>query len=267
MSRGGGRAATARPSGRRGGGRRRGGRRTRCAPGGRRRAGRCGGTGTRRRGRRARTTGRTGSTRAPTRRGCRRDRSTSHASSPPDPTGGPQSSTWCRPSACCRAGRHDVLDRSGDGRVGVLLAGARDVLGPGRPVPVAQLVATGGVGVPAGRHRRAWWARCRRPACWRPASMRTSRRCRRRWTSTSWRPSPDASVPVDAGAVPHPAGSLTAGSSAGRRRRVRRLVAVDSRFRKAVMSLPAGTIATTSQPSPTSRRAWWRAMRPRSWRR
>ena len=28
-------------------------------------------------------------------------------------------------------------------------------------------------------------------------------------------PQPDASVPVDAGAVPHPAGSLTAGSSAG----------------------------------------------------
>src|SRR5215211_6391220 len=47
--------------------------------------------------------------------------------------------------------------RSGDGWVGVLLAVARDVLGPGRPVPVAQLVAAGGIVVPAGRDRR----RCR----------------------------------------------------------------------------------------------------------
>ena len=60
-------------------------------------------------------------------------------------------------------------------------------------------------------------------------------------------PQPDASVPVDAGAVPHPAGSLTAGSSTG----ADAVSEADvSRFRKAVMSLPAGTMATTSQPSP-----------------
>src|SRR5262245_54887589 len=39
---------------------------------------------------------------------------------------------------------------SGDGRVGVLLAGPGHVLGPLRAVPVAQLVASRRIGVPAG---------------------------------------------------------------------------------------------------------------------
>ncbi len=62
-------------------------------------------------------------------------------------------------------------------------------------------------------------------------------------------------MPVAAGAVPHPAGSLTAGSAAAAAAVVVAavvvsVVPVDSRFRKAVMSLPDGTIATTSHPSP-----------------
>jgi len=44
--------------------------------------------------------------------------------------------------------------RSGDRRIGELLTGARHVLGPGIAVPVAQLVPTRRVGVPARRNGR-----------------------------------------------------------------------------------------------------------------
>ena len=83
---------------------------------------------------------------------------------------------------------------SGDGRVGVLLAGARHVLGPRRAVPVAQLVAAGRVGVPPGGHASGWPAS---PA-WPPAV--DGRTCWRRC-----RPAPPAAV-VGGGvdeAVPH----------------------------------------------------------------
>ena len=88
--------------------------------------------------------------------------------------------------------------RSGDRRVGELLTGARDVLGPGVAIPVAQLVATRRIGVPTGRHRRT------RPAAG-SAAAGSSGDGRRR---PAPRPSGSVSRSPPA-AVPHPAGSST----------------------------------------------------------
>ena len=108
-----------------------------------------------------------------------------------------------------------VAGRSGDGRVGVLLAAARHVLGPRRAVPVAQLEAAGRVGVPAGGHRRAsarptagWSASAavasrpsrgsprptrspttRRRSSWCRSATTTCRRSRPSRRRSSWRPS------------------------------------------------------------------------------
>ena len=48
-----------------------------------------------------------------------------------------------------------VINAATKNRVGELLAGARDTLGPGTAIPVAQLEAAGRVGVPAGENRVA----------------------------------------------------------------------------------------------------------------
>ena len=143
---------------------------------GRRRAGRCAGTGTTSRGTPGRTTGRTRSSRGRTRSGSRRGRSRSPLM-PARPTGGRR--------------------RSGDGRVGVLLAVARHVLGPRRAVPVAQLVAAGRVVVPAGGHgRRGRLGRRRRRRCGRGGARRGLRTPTRRGacrcsTPTRCRSAPD----------------------------------------------------------------------------
>ena len=110
--------------------------------------------------------------------------------------------------------------RSGDGRVGVLLACPRDVLGPRRAVPVAQLEATGRVGVPA---RRAPTGVGRRRPPVAPTRSTTSdsdeppsRSCRprRRLRSTmsSLAPQPVPPVSLDDGST-----SATVMSAVGRR--------------------------------------------------
>ena len=153
--------------------------------------------------------------------------------------------------------------RSGDGRVGVLLAGAGDVLGPGRAVPVAQLVAAGRVGVPAGGHRRGGRRRVGAAAAavrGRLVDEPHAAGCRQ--LDGGRAPTPARRLPPSAaaGAVPQPAGSLTAAGAARRRRggrpstwlpsrrRRRRPTALALQERRDVAA--GGTMATTSQPSP-----------------
>ena len=154
MSRGGGRAATARRSGRRAGARRRGSRPARSGRGGRRRAGRCGGRRTTTRG----TPGRT--------RGRRQDRAgvgLDEDAGLADRRGAHGSRPTRSAAGDDRVGARRVTAGSGDGRVGVLLAVARHVLGPRRAVPVTQFVAARRVGVPAGGHcGLGGWGRVRR---------------------------------------------------------------------------------------------------------
>ena len=109
---------------------------------------------------------------------------------------------------------------SGDGRVGVLLAVARHVLGPRRAVPVAQLVAAGRVVVPAGGHRRRGrLGRRRRRRCGSGGAVVVSApqpdevgRCSSPTRCRSRRTGPTTCCPrrPASGAVPHPDGSLVA---------------------------------------------------------
>ena len=88
---------------------------------------------------------------------------------------------------------------SGDRGIGELLTGARHVLGPGGAVPVAQLVATRRIGVPARQGPRT-----------RPVQVAAAGSSATAATTGSG----SDSVSVASGAVPHPAGSST-GSTAG----------------------------------------------------
>ena len=172
---------------------------------------------------------------------------------------------------------------SGDGRVGVLLAGARHVLGPRRAVPVAQLEAAGRVGVPPGRDRRRArraGRRARRAGLTRRGPCRATGGRRRRAGPLphelvepgSVDDGPQLPALLAAGAAPQPDGSageladpdalgeLSACSPAAEEAAHVLVGSVDdvleevddavSRFRNAVTSLPVGTMATTSQPSP-----------------
>ena len=215
------RPATARRGGRRGCARCRGMSGCRCAASAPATTDRCAGRRTTTRRTAARTTGRRRSTRRACRRECRHDRSTWHA---------------CRVTAITTARVAELCGRS----VGVLLTGARNVLGPGAAIPVAQVEATSRVGVPTRGN-----SRCR--GCCRLIRRSRDRRHRGRELAS-------ARVQLPSQRARRPGLLVVSGVKAVVVRRGRRQGSdcgggLTSRLKKAVTSLAVVTMPTTLQPS------------------